>query len=305
MSIASIVHARLSRMTVNAITVLGLGLILIFGLIDHVTGYDLSFSIFYVVPVAVASWYGNRNRGLAIALASAAVWLAVDLAAGHPYTYAIIPFWNVTVRLGFFLIISRLLTMLRHQLQREKNNARTDTLTAVWNTRGFMDNAQSVWALAQRHRHTTCIAYVDIDNFKAVNDARGHTEGDAVLRAVADTLVGAVRSTDLVGRLGGDEFAVLLPETSRDGGELVIAKLRNELITLAQARGWPITPSIGVVVIHPPYPSLQEALRAADGLMYRVKRSGKNSVLIHDLHAIDSTTDVDSAVTAEYISDGH
>jgi len=273
-------HALLSRLPIGGITGLCLAMVLVFGVIDHATGRDLSFSIFYVLPVTAACWYGNKRQGVAVALISAAVWLMVDLNSGHAYSYAIVPFWNAAVRLGFFAIILNLLAALRRLLRREEAAARMDTLTAVWNTRGFMDNAQGLWALAQRHQHTTAVAYVDLDNFKAVNDARGHAEGDAVLRDVAGAMVRSVRTSDVVGRLGGDEFAILLPETSCDGAACVITKLRGEILRLAEAREWPITPSIGVVVLCAPYPTLQEALKLADGLMYRVKQGGKNSMLI-------------------------
>jgi two-component system, cell cycle response regulator len=131
-----------------------------------------------------------------------------------------------------------------------------------------------------RHGRTTSLAYLDLDNFKLLNDTQGHAAGDAALKAVAATLTDTVRSTDVVGRLGGDEFAVLLPETPFQGATLVLERVHDCIVRLAQERGWPIAVSVGAVVIRPPYPPLTEALRAADRLMYRAKRAGKSRVVI-------------------------
>ncbi len=108
-----------------------------------------------------------------------------------------------------------LLTAQRRALIREMENARIDTLTGLRNTRSFPEEAESLWNLATRHGHPTSLAYLDLNNFKTVNDVYGHAVGNEVLRAVASTLSASFRRTDVLGRLGGDEFAVFLPETPR------------------------------------------------------------------------------------------
>ncbi len=258
------------------------GLIGVLGSIDHASGYELSFSIFYLVPVGMASWYGKRKAGLAMALVASMVWLLVDVTSAHQYSYALIPFWNATARFGFFAIVAHLLASQRRHLTREIENARIDALTGLRNTKGFIEETRVLWNIANRHGHSTCLAYLDLDNFKRVNDTLGHAEGDAVLRAVATVLTESIRHTDLLARLGGDEFAVFLPETSRVGSAAVLQKVCDAVIYRAKARGWPITVSIGAVVIHPPYPPFDQALQAADEQMYRSKQMGKNRVSIED-----------------------
>lgn len=250
--------------------------------IDHVTGYELAFSIFYVGPVAVASWYGSRRLGCIMSAASALTWLTVDWTSGHVYANAIIPIWNTTVRLGFFVIIAGLLSKMHLQLELERAFARTDPLTSLLNARAFREAAQQLLELAGRHGHCTVLGYLDLDNFKQVNDTLGHNEGDLVLKSVAEILRHSTRHTDLVGRLGGDEFAVLLPETSRAGAEQLFVKVRSLILQKAKESAWPISASIGVAILEEAPSSIDIALRLADQLMYRMKTAGRNGILTEE-----------------------
>ena len=128
----------------------------------------------------------------------------------------------------------------RDWLRRERAISRTDGLTGLLNGRGFYEAAAVELARSSRYRHPLTLAYVDLDDFKEINDRLGHARGDAVLVAVAHALRRACRSTDLVGRLGGDEFVVLFPETDRDAAEAALVKLRSrsqEVGEPATARG--------------------------------------------------------------------
>jgi diguanylate cyclase (GGDEF)-like protein len=250
------------------------------GLLDRDLADGFSISIFYLVAVAVAAWYGGGRLGYSMAGVSALASLVTDLAAGHEYGSAISPFCNVVVTFGFLVVLARLLAFQRGRLRRERETARVDRLTGVRTQAGFFSDTEILWGLGMRQGHATSLAYLDLDNFKLLNDTRGHAAGDSALKAVATTLVETVRSTDVVGRLGGDEFALLLPETSSEGAALVLERVHDRVRLLAQEHGWPITVSIGAVVIRPPYPTLAEALRAADQLMYRAKEAGKSGVMI-------------------------
>jgi signal transduction histidine kinase len=103
---------------------LGVSLMILLGIIDFVTGPELSFSIFYVLPISLAAWYINRRAGIAFSLTSAVLWLSADLLGGHTYTHASIPFWNALVRLAFFLIVTYALSALR------ESRAQQEELTA-------------------------------------------------------------------------------------------------------------------------------------------------------------------------------
>jgi diguanylate cyclase (GGDEF)-like protein len=247
--------------------------------VDHATGYELSFSIFYLFPIALAAWYGGRHQGIFLCIVSAAVWFIVDRTSGHHYSRAFIPYWNAGVRFIFFILTTELLTTLKDQLEKEQIMARLDGLTGAMNGRAFREDAQTILRIASRYGRPTVIGYIDIDNFKTVNDTLGHTEGDHVLRSVAAILLKSVRGADLIGRMGGDEFAILLPETEYSGATAMFDSLREELLKEAGKKGWPIGFSIGVAVFQIAPPSVDEAIKLADALMYRVKKGGKNNIL--------------------------
>lgn len=98
----------------------GLVLILMIGVIDYLTGYEVSFCIFYLLPVTVIGWFRGRTEGFAAAVISAVVWLVADVVDGHPYSHPLIPLWNALVRLSFFGIVVQLMGRLRVSLQNQE-----------------------------------------------------------------------------------------------------------------------------------------------------------------------------------------
>lgn len=264
-----------------------LAFVLVLGAIDHFTGYEVSSSIFYLAPIFIASWYVGQRSGLLLCILSAVTWLVVDYTSGHSYTHSAVPFWNSMVRFGFFVIAVRLLATLKAHMALEENLSRADGLTGIMNARAFKEIIESLFHLAARRNHPMTLAYIDLDSFKTVNDTLGHSEGDRVLRTVADTLSRAVRASDFVARLGGDEFAVLLPETDLRGARATFDKIREQLLQLSKGANWPIGYSIGVAVFRRAPLSADHAIKLADKLMYRVKDSGKNRVLFEEFDGIE------------------
>jgi diguanylate cyclase (GGDEF)-like protein len=266
---------RLSRFTV--ITT-GLLLVALLGVADQLSGPNVSFHIFYTVPVFLVAWYAGRGAGLVMCAASALSWLLAAAGAfDHPAS-PLTPYWNMAVRLGFMLVLAHLASAFRKSLEHERGLARRDFLTGAVNARHFDELAASEINRARRHRHPFTVAYMDVDNFKLVNDRHGHNAGDRLLRVVADTIRRNVRVVDAVARLGGDEFAVLMPETGEEAAQLVVRRVRRRLLEAVRAEGWPVTFSIGVVTWDAPPDSVGEMLRAADAQMYAAKRHGKNAV---------------------------
>jgi diguanylate cyclase (GGDEF)-like protein len=244
--------------------------------LDFYTGYEISFSIFYLIPIVLTTWYVGREAGIVMALLCAAAWLLADLGAGQHYSHRIIPFWNAGVRLGFFLVTVLTLAPLKRTLHSERTFARTDFLTGIANMKAFFEMAEFEIARSRRSDKPLSIVYLDCDNFKTVNDQFGHTAGDALLRAIAEALKSSIRPTDTVARAGGDEFVVLLPETNEPAAGIVIARLQANLNAAMKKRRWPVTFSIGAVTFTTPFDSVDKMIKKADNLMYQVKGSGKN-----------------------------
>jgi diguanylate cyclase (GGDEF)-like protein len=283
----TVLRIFLNRMSPGQATALALALVGLVGVLDGLTGNELSFSIFYLLPIMLVTWYAQKGSGYLLCGISAAVWLLVDYTSGHIFTHWMIPVWNAFVRLGFFLMITYLLSELKDHLRFEESLAKTDDLTQVLNARAFKDVSGRLFHLAARHHHPIVLGYIDLDNFKGVNDRFGHSEGDHVLQTVARTLTQNVRATDVVGRLGGDEFAVLMTEINFDGAQVVFARIHEELVQDAADRDWPIGFSIGVAVFPKTPPSIDEALNIADHLMYRVKQGGKNNIIFEEQTGIE------------------
>jgi diguanylate cyclase (GGDEF)-like protein len=252
--------------------------IIVTGLTDYLTGYELGFSIFYVLPLAFIVWFGSRNLGLVAAVISAVLWLTVDIASGHVYSHPLIPIWNAFIRGGFFVLIVVLLSEIKIAHEKERKLARFDNLTGAVNARYFYELLTIEIERSERYRHPFSIAYIDLDNFKQVNDQNGHLVGDRVLQTVVQTAQSHLRKTDIVGRLGGDEFVLLLPETDQPQAQAVMSKLREQLLSAMQSADWPVTFSIGVITCQKPPTHPQLLLKAADALMYQVKHHAKNDI---------------------------
>jgi diguanylate cyclase (GGDEF)-like protein len=154
--------------------------------------------------------------------------------------------------------------------------ASTDPLTGIPNRRAYLERvAEAVDAAAWGHQTVVCL--VDLDGFKAVNDAGGHAEGDAMLRAVGTALGGAVRETDTVARLGGDEFAVLADISVAFSGDVLAERLRDAVARIGRLSG--VTASIGVAEVQPG-DDVQDLMHRADAAMYRSKNAGGDRVTV-------------------------
>jgi diguanylate cyclase (GGDEF)-like protein len=257
---------------------LGFAIIGVIGTLDILTGYEMAFSLFYVMPISLAGWLMGRKSGLLSSLLSTLVWLLTDL-SGHIYEGPAVPIWNTLVRLSFFSLVGLLLSALRSSVEHEKVLARTDYLTGVVNLRFFLELLQKEIDRSLRYLHPFTVVYVDLDNFKTVNDQFGHVVGDEVLRSLVTYITTHVRKTDVVARLGGDEFALLLPETTQESARIALTKLRDSLLEEMQRNSWPITFSVGVLTCTAPPVKADELVRMADELMYSVKSGGKNAIV--------------------------
>ncbi len=255
------------------------GLIGVFcvGIGDFLTGWQLSFSIFYLIPIVLVTWFAGRNFGLVMSIASTIVWFTADNLSGQPYSQPIFPFWNAGVRLGFFILVSFLLPALKER-EHEKEIARRDDLTGAANRRQFFEVAQAELERFQRYQHPFTIVYFDIDDFKTANDQWGHQIGDQLLCSVVNRAKLVLRKTDFLARLGGDEFVALLPETDAEAAHIAVSKLRHALLEEMHSNNWPVTFSMGAMTCLEAHLTTDELINKADALMYSVKKTSKNAI---------------------------
>jgi len=156
-----------------------------------------------------------------------------------------------------------------------------DGLTGLNNRRHFLALAESEWSRFQRYQRPLALLMIDIDFFKSVNDTYGHDAGDAVLKAVAESMHRSKRSSDIAGRLGGEEFALILPEATLDRA-VAAAERYRALIggrpIIAMGRQISVTVSIGVGVAEAGMCGFEDLLKRADVALYEAKNSGRNRV---------------------------
>ncbi|TVP54170.1 MAG: diguanylate cyclase [Halomonadaceae bacterium] len=156
--------------------------------------------------------------------------------------------------------------------------AQHDSLTGLLNRYAFAERFDHAAALARRHQKKMAMLFIDLDNFKAVNDTLGHSRGDAILKAMGSTLQGCVRATDHVCRYGGDEFVVLISDLAQDEQVLtVVDKVREVTAGLLRMSGAeaPLGLSIGVSLYPDNGETLATLLPYADADMYRAKTAHK------------------------------
>ena len=248
--------------------------------VDYLFGARVHLTALLLVPVYFASWHSGILGGLFISIPCAFSLLIVPLLENRLDAQLFEVYWNVAILLVFFVSISFLLTRLRRELDRAQVNAHTDNLTGLLNTRAFFELAEFERIRAIRYGHPLTLCFLDLDNFKQVNDNLGHMTGDELLKIVANALRQNIRSTDIAVRLGGDEFAVLFPETGAEGDlTTLLEKLQTTVNYAIQQRGWAVTPSLGVVTFYQVPGDVKEILHEADQRMYEAKKGGKNRMV--------------------------
>jgi diguanylate cyclase (GGDEF)-like protein/PAS domain S-box-containing protein len=170
--------------------------------------------------------------------------------------------------------------------ERIKHMALHDTLTDLPNRMLCEDRLHQALAMAHREKTSLALLYVDLDRFKPVNDTFGHAAGDALLKSVAQRMLGCVRKTDTVARMGGDEFVVLLPGVhSRKNARMVAEKIRKKLEMPFEVNGeqLDISSSIGCVIYPEDEQDSTALIQSADRAMYLAKRSGRNRICFSGL----------------------
>jgi diguanylate cyclase (GGDEF)-like protein len=266
--------------------------------LDPRAAADVALALVHVGIVAVASWrFRPAGRWATVGLATAG-WSAAQLVTtetgwdARPGELA----WHAGVR--FLALVSVAVTVaacraavrrvlrtedaLALSLLRERDSARRDRLTRLWNSRYLHEALEREIYRCRRYGRPFGLLVLDLDGFKAVNDTAGHEAGDRLLQAVGRVIHENCRATDIPARLGGDEFAVILPEASSLTVPRYALKLVDLIGRVPFSPGLPrVTASVGAVAFERAPESVGAALAAADEAMYTAKRQGKNRVVVH------------------------
>lgn len=273
-----------TRVRTRVAVIATLAALLVMAAADDVLGDRWSLRLFYYLPIAFAAWRLGRVPGVAAGLIAAFAWsgFAVSDHGLAPTSFAVL--WGFASRAVSFAFAAVLVSQMREVFERERTLARHCHLTGALSGRAFRD----VLDAAVRRRGDTGslgLAYLDLDDFKLVNDSHGHAEGDARLQALALALDATLGPGDHLARTGGDEFVILL--TGHDGHEDAAISRAHAAATRALTEGpMPITCSMGAVIVPAGLPmDAGDLVRRADAAMYEGKRAGKGKLLIFDLGA--------------------
>lgn len=239
-------------------------------------GRELDYHLLFLLPVVISGWRFGPLTGFFIAVLSSSTWFAADLTLRQiPATYDVA---NLMTRMGVFMLIALLIGRQKNLTTLHLSMALTDPLTGISNRRAFMEQGRRELARCRRYGQALSIVYLDVDNFKELNDNFGHKTGDRLLKLVAKGMTHYLRESDFPARLGGDEFAVLLVGADSRQAMMVMAKIKERLMARIERYQWPVSLSIGVITLADPKITFEEALDQADQAMYDAKQSGKNTL---------------------------
>lgn len=249
--------------------------------LDVWLGPGWSLGLLYSLPIAFIAWRLGMVAGLVAAVAAALGWhLFVDLPAEAD---AAIALTGTAARAMSYAIVAVLVAEMRALFEHERGLARHDGLTGALIGRSFRDVLDREVAMARAQRRSLALAYIDLDDFKQVNERAGHAAGDDLLCAFANAARAAMGPLDQLARIGGDEFVVLF--VGHSGRERRVIERFHLSVVAALAQGAePISCTLGGIVL----PAGQSAdprdlVRRADAAMFEAKRAGKGGVRVIEL----------------------
>ncbi len=274
----NVVIKRVNKVNKKRLAALMLCLELLIFYADYLTGPLAPFSHFYIIPIIIAAFFlGSRWTYFITFLASIAELMVFQqLLISFNSAPAILDFISNTFIFFTIAILSRELSELLATLDRL---ASEDTLTKANSGRYFYDAGNAEIARSLRYKHPLTLAFIDLDNFKEVNDTQGHQKGDELLMLIASAIKSDLREGDLLGRLGGDEFAILLVHTDQIQAMTIIGRMTENLLNSIAPYNTRVTFSMGAVTyMGDKQSNVDELITIADTAMYSIKKTTKNAI---------------------------
>lgn len=227
-----------------------------------------------------------RKAGATMLAVFAAAWLtqgmAFDPTVSQRTLLATLPLIAIYV-IALSVLTDNIAKKLRHKSRELERIAMMDPLLDIANRRLLEKRIMHELEKLRGSAHCSSLMFIDIDNFKEVNDRFGHKVGDTLLVTVSKILHVATRKTDTPARLGGDEFVILLPDTSPEEALVVATRIMDAtaVMMVDQDPTFRCTLSIGIANAAEDMETVTDWLKAADDALYRAKRAGKNRIYAH------------------------
>jgi diguanylate cyclase (GGDEF)-like protein len=245
--------------------------------IDASAPRELSILGVYLLPIVVVAWAFPDPSAWVVEIACGIAICSIEEVNAPSYSSTSLLVVSIAFRALFFAAVA----IAAHDVKRAHRvlevRSERDPLTGLLNRRGFEKAARLEIERARRHHRPIALAFLDIDDFKRINDQRGHWTGDRVLQLVGQTLLGG-RQLDVAARVGGDEFVILMPETSTRGAQMAVERLRRSFHASARSFGVRATFTTGVATFARPPRHVGALLAEADRLLFEGKRTQKGSV---------------------------
>ncbi|CAN5222395.1 hypothetical protein BH10PSE12_BH10PSE12_21560 [soil metagenome] len=261
--------------------------------LNHHVGPTFAFGGPYSITVCAAAWLTGFRPALAFGIVAIGASVYLN-GAGGPYAGAPLhtdtaAAWaSVSLRALSLLIVSHLIAGVRTKYNLVQQQARRDPLTGLHNHCAFHEHLDMAIERAARGGTVIALAYLDLDDFKGLNDRFGHLAGDRMLVWFAQAAQAGIRRTDCIGRLGGDEFAIVIEARTKAEATLAVSRAHDALKIGISGREQipdrPLSFSMGAVIAGPlDRLDANSLVHAADSLMYRSKRTARGSLTISDL----------------------
>lgn len=244
---------------------------------DYLTGPLAPFSQLYLIPIFISAFFVNGKWTYFIAFLAVLADIPVFMQLLQTFTLTPVIF-DFSSKLITYFTFAYLTLLLKQVLLKLDELASEDSLTKAKSGRFFYEVGATELARAYRSKQPLSLAYIDLDNFKEVNDTQGHLHGNQLLIEITSSIKTNLRIEDMIGRLGGDEFAILLVQTDQQQAEGVITRIQQDLSKAITPYKTNVTFSIGVITyLGKRLINMEDFVLLADNAMYDIKKTTKNS----------------------------